>query len=159
MNKPYSLVDDPDYRANVGIMLINRNHQVLAGEAFHYSNEWMMPQGGIDAGESPLQAMKRELVEETSILFDQVKLIAEHHEWLSYLFRQPLEKDGGVYVGQRQKWFLLEYNGAAPDATQTIDKEFKCFEWVDPGWLMEHTTSFKTGVYKNIFAEFGHFFP
>ena len=75
MNKPYSIVDDPDYRANVGIMLINRNHQVIAGEALHYANEWMMPQGGIDAGESPLQAMKRELVEETSIQFEQVRLL------------------------------------------------------------------------------------
>ena len=159
MNKPYNIVDDPDYRANVGIMLVNRDHQVIAGEAFHYEHEWMMPQGGIDTGESPLQAMKRELVEETSILFEDTRFIAEHHEWLSYRFRQPLEKDGGVYIGQRQKWFLLEYNGAAPDATQTIDKEFKCMEWVEPKWLIENTTRFKKGVYEAIFAAFGHHFP
>jgi putative (di)nucleoside polyphosphate hydrolase len=159
MNKSYNIVEDPDYRANVGIMLINKDHRVIAGEAFHYSGEWMMPQGGIDTGETPLQAMQRELIEETSIKFDDTRFITEHQEWLSYLFRKPLEKDGGVYIGQRQKWFLLEYNGAAPDATQTMDREFHRIEWVDPAWLLTRTTKFKVAVYEEIFAAFEHYFP
>ncbi len=159
MNNPYSIIDDPAYRPNVGVMLINRNHQVIAGEAVHYAGEWMMPQGGIDTGETPLQAMQRELVEETSIQFEATRLIAEYPEWLSYHFRKPLEKDGGVYIGQRQKWFLLEYNGAAPDATQARDREFRQFSWVEPSWLLARTTTFKINVYKKIFAAFKHFFP
>ncbi len=118
-----------------------------------------MPQGGIDTEESPFQAMQRELVEETSIVFDNTRLIREHDEWLSYLFRQPLEKEGRVYIGQRQKWFLLEYDGPLPDATQTLDKEFTRFNWVEPAWLMEHTTKFKVDLYKEIFTafDFGNF--
>ena len=159
MNKPYSIIDDPDYRPNVGIMLVNKNHQIMAGDVYHYPAKWMMPQGGIDPGETPLQAMQRELLEETSINFDDTRLIREHGEWLSYHFRQPLEKDGSIYIGQRQKWFLLEYDGAPPDATKTIDREFKRFEWVDPAWLIEHTTKFKISIYKDIFAAFEHYFP
>ena len=159
MNAQTALINNPDYRPNVGIMLMNRQHQILAGEASHYSGEWMMPQGGIDAGETTLQAMKRELVEETAIRFEQTRLIKEHDEWLSYLFRKPLKKDGGFYTGQRQKWFLLEYNGVLPDPDKTIDKEFSQFDWVDCDWLINHTTRFKVDVYKTIFAAFDEYYP
>ena len=159
MNKPYNLIDDPDYRANVGIMLINNDHQILAGEAIHYPGEWMMPQGGIDTGETPQQAMQRELVEETGIGYDEVVFVKENDDWLSYLFREPLFKDGALYIGQRQKWFLLEYNGPLPDANTTIDREFLQFKWVDAKWLTQHTTRFKTDVYETIISTFEAYFP
>jgi putative (di)nucleoside polyphosphate hydrolase len=159
MNKPYNLIDDPDYRANVGIMLINKAHQILAGEAIHYPGEWMMPQGGIDAGETPPQAMRRELFEETGITYDEVAFIRENDDWLSYQFREPLFKDGALYIGQRQKWFLLEYNGPLPDAETTIDKEFLQFKWAEAEWLIQHTTRFKTDVYRTILSTFEESFP
>lgn len=154
MTKPYDIVDDPNYRPNVGIMLINQGRQIMAGETLHYPGEWMMPQGGIDAEESPFQAMQRELMEETSIDYGNTRLIREHDEWISYLFRKPLVKEGRVYTGQRQKWFLLEYEGPLPDATQTQDREFIRFDWVEPTWLIEHTTKFKIGLYRKIFTAF-----
>ena len=159
MNQPYNLIDDPDYRANVGIMLVNKNHQILAGEAIHYPGEWMMPQGGIDVGETPMQAMQRELVEETGITCDEVSFIRENDDWLSYLFREPLFKDGALYLGQRQKWFLLEYNGLVPDAKTTKDQEFLQFRWTDAEWLIQHTTPFKIDVYRTIFSTFEESFP
>ena len=157
MDEQTRLINNPDYRANVGIMLINRKNQVLAGEAIHYPGEWMMPQGGIDDGETTLEAMQRELAEETGILFEDSKLIHEHHKWLSYQFRRPLFKDGALYIGQRQKWFLLEYNGSVPDAEKTQDREFSRFAWVDQSWLITHTTTFKRDVYRCIFAEFDNY--
>lgn len=136
------------------MMLVNNQHKILAGEAIHYPGEWMMPQGGIDQGETPQQAMQRELVEETSIGYDDVRLLEENGEWLSYLFREPLIKDGRLYIGQRQKWFLLEYNGPIPDAKTTRDREFIRFDWVEPEWLIAHTTKFKIDVYKSLFSRF-----
>jgi putative (di)nucleoside polyphosphate hydrolase len=154
MAGPYNIVDDPRYRPNVGIMLINPVRQIMAGETLYYPGEWMMPQGGIDVGESPFQAMQRELMEETGIDYGNTRLIREHDEWLSYLLRQPLVKEGRVYTGQRQKWFLLEYAGPLPDATQTQDREFIRFDWVEPAWLIEHTTKFKISLYREIFTAF-----
>ena len=159
MHEQLKLINNPQYRPNVGIMLVNREHKVLAGEAAHYVDEWMMPQGGIISGETTLQAMRRELTEETSIYFSDTRLIAEHDEWLSYKFRKPLQKDGGLYIGQRQKWFLLEYNGGLPDPETTQEREFSQFNWVKPVWLMEHTTPFKINLYKEIFSAFERFFP
>ncbi len=154
MSTQANLINNPDYRPNVGIMLVDNNRRVLAGEAFNYRGEWMMPQGGMDEGETTLQAMQRELFEETSILPEQARVVKVHHEWLSYQFRAPLKKEGILYKGQRQKWFLLEYNGPLPDASKTQDREFTQFDWVTPEWLIDNTTRFKAEVYKIIFAEF-----
>jgi putative (di)nucleoside polyphosphate hydrolase len=159
VNTQFNLINNPDYRPNVGIMLVDNNRRVLAGEAFNYRGEWMMPQGGMDQGETTLQAMHRELFEETSILPEQTRVLKEHDKWLSYQFREPVKKEGVLYIGQRQKWFLLEYNGSLPDATKTQDREFTQFDWVTPEWLIDHTTRFKAEVYKIIFAEFDMLTP
>lgn len=148
-----------NFRANVGIMIVNRAGEILAGDAFHYPGEWMMPQGGIDAQESTGQAMRRELFEETGLSFHQLRFIREHDDWLQYLFRQPQYKDDIYYVGQRQKWFLLEYNGPLPDAEKVQEQEFSCFDWVDPEWLVEQIPAFKKDVYRTVVNNFRPYFP
>jgi len=140
-------------------MIVNREHRILAGDAFHYPGEWMMPQGGIDATESVHQAMQRELLEETGLRPQQVRLIREHDEWLQYLFRKPQYKDDIFYVGQRQKWFLLEYNGPLPDAGNAEQQEFSRFDWVDAEWLVEQIPAFKKEVYRTIVTAFRPLFP
>jgi len=147
------------FRLNVGIMIVSRERRILAGDAFYYPGEWMMPQGGIDADESPHEAMQRELLEETGLRFSQVRLIREHDAWLQYLFRKPQYKDEIFYVGQRQRWFLLEYNGSLPDAATVKEREFLCFDWVDGDWLVEQIPAFKKEVYEEILAKFRPFFP
>ena len=153
------LAETQNYRSNVGIMIVNADGKILAGDAFHYPGEWMMPQGGIDADESAQQAMRRELFEETGLLYPQVRLLREHDDWLQYLFRKPQYKDGIYYVGQRQKWFLLEYNGALPNAEQVQEQEFSCFGWVEPEWLVAQIPAFKKDVYRTVVGAFQPFFP
>ena len=151
--------EQQNYRLNVGIMIVNREQKILAGDAFHYPGEWMMPQGGIDPEESPAQAMQRELFEETGLEFAQLRLIHEHDAWLQYLFRKPQYKDDIFYVGQRQRWFLLEYNGPLPDAETVKEQEFSRFDWVDPEWLVEQIPPFKKEVYRTVVSTFRPFFP
>lgn len=147
------------FRSNVGIMIVNRDGRILAGDALHYPGEWMMPQGGIDASETTVQAMQRELFEETGLSIEQVRILREHDEWLKYLFRKPQYKDGVFYVGQRQKWFLLEYNGPLPDAAVVQEREFSCFGWVEPDWLVAQIPAFKKSVYRTVVAAFRADFP
>ena len=152
-------VGEGNFRRNVGIMIVNREGRILVGEAIHYPGEWMMPQGGIDAEESPHEAMQRELLEETGLQFEQVRLIREHDAWLQYLFRKPQYKDDIYYIGQRQRWFLLEYNGPLPDAETVKEREFLRFDWADGDWLVEQIPVFKKGVYREILAQFRPYFP
>ncbi len=119
----------------------------------------MMPQGRIDPAESAHQAMQKELFEETGLQLEQVQLVREHDEWLQYLFRKPQYKDDIFYVGQRQKWFLLEYNGPPPDAENVQHQEFSCFDWVDADWLVGQIPAFKKEVYRTIVTAFRPFFP
>ncbi len=153
------MASQQNYRLNVGIMIVNREQKILAGDAFHYPGEWMMPQGGIDHAESARDAMQRELYEETGLQTQQVRLIREHDAWLQYLFRKPQYKDDIYYIGQRQKWFLLEYNGPLPDATNVKEQEFSRFDWVDAQWLVEQIPPFKKEVYRTIVTAFSPFFP
>ena len=159
MTQAEEMSSQQKYRLNVGIMIVNRDQKVLAGDAFHYPGEWMMPQGGIDHAESAHEAMQRELYEETGLLTQQVRLIREHDAWLQYLFRKPQYKDGIFYIGQRQKWFLLEYNGPLPDAENVKEQEFSRFDWVDAKWLVEQIPPFKQEVYRTIVTAFSPFFP
>ena len=46
--------------------------------------DWQMPQGGIDKGETPEFAVKREIYEETGISDNLIIKIGEIDEWLYY---------------------------------------------------------------------------
>ncbi|MEM7564155.1 MAG: NUDIX domain-containing protein, partial [Pseudomonadota bacterium] len=105
------------------------------------------------------EAMQRELFEETGLLIDQVSVLHEHDNWLQYLFRKPQFKDDIFYVGQRQKWFLLEYNGELPDPVSVCEQEFSQFGWVEPEWLVEQIPAFKKDVYRTVVDAFKPFFP
>ena len=65
----------PEYRRGVGIMLLNPAGRVFVAERLDTPGAWQMPQGGIDAGERPAAAARRELAEETGI--DRVTILAE----------------------------------------------------------------------------------
>ena len=101
------------YRPCVGVALINR-----AGEAFigHRKRKrasevldkrsWQMPQGGIDEGEAPIDAARRELWEETGVR--SIELVAEMPGWLNYDLPDGMRgRWSGRFRGQSQKWFLL----------------------------------------------------
>ena len=145
---------ESDYRENVGIMLIDDNHQILVGEAYHYPGEWQMPQGGVEANESAEQALWRELAEETGICQHQTTLLGRYPGWLYYTLRLPLAHNGSVFLGQKQTWFLLSYNGPIPDINRVPEKEFLQFDRTSPEWLLERTPAVKLPTYTTIFDYF-----
>ncbi len=145
----------PDYRRGVGVMLLNREGRAFVAERIDTPGAWQMPQGGIDAGEAPIAAARRELAEETGI--DRVTILAESAGWLSYDL--PADLRGrvwqGRYVGQAQKWFAMRFEGA--DADIRIDgahAEFSAWRWIAPERLPALIVDFKRPLYKAVLAEF-----
>lgn len=157
---PYEL----PYRASVGIMLLNREGKVFAGRRLpKWSVDrnafiWQMPQGGIEAGEDPLDAALRELEEETGIV--SVDVLAEHPGWLSYDL--PAELLGialkGRYRGQRQKWFAFAFWGDDSEidiAPRNGKKaEFDRWSWRQLEELPGLAVSFKKPIYQALLKDF-----
>ncbi|NBS72451.1 MAG: RNA pyrophosphohydrolase [Betaproteobacteria bacterium] len=103
------MLDRDGFRPNVGIILLNQRNQVFWGKRIR-THSWQFPQGGIDRGESPEQAMYRELHEEVGLHPEHVRIVARTRDWLRYeVPDRYIRKDArGHYKGQKQIWFLLK---------------------------------------------------
>jgi len=149
---------DLPYRRGVGAMLFNTSGEVFVGRRFgdDYPDAWQMPQGGIDDGETPEQALFRELAEETGT--SKAEIIAESKDWLTY----ELPKDlvgvvwSGQYRGQKQKWFALKFTGTDADIDLDADEkpEFCEWQWVAMSALPGLIVPFKRHLYDALITEF-----
>ncbi|HRE14975.1 MAG TPA: NUDIX domain-containing protein, partial [Usitatibacteraceae bacterium] len=77
------MIDRDGYRPNVAIVLVNTRNQVFWGKRIK-EHAWQFPQGGIKEGESPEQAMYRELEEETGLKPEHVEILGRTRDWLHY---------------------------------------------------------------------------
>ena len=148
--------EDLPYRPCVGIMLVNRDGLVFVGRRIDQTIEgWQMPQGGIDDGETPLQAGLRELKEEVGT--DKAAYLAEMDEWLSYDLPQHLLGVAlhGRYRGQRQKWIALRFTGKDDDINiQTAEPEFGQWKWLALEALPRLIVPFKRDTYTKVISAF-----
>ena len=132
-------------RQGVGIIVLNENNKVFVGRRKDNPvNKWQMPQGGIDKNEKPLNAMKRELAEETSIT--KIKVLKEIDNWLEYELPPNLLGKiwKGKYRGQKQKWFIVKFVGKEDEINlNTKNPEFIEWKWIDYNLLPDVIVSFK----------------
>ncbi len=154
-----SAVELSGYRPCVGIFLVNDEGKAWVGRRIGMPqglSAWQMPQGGIDADETPMQAALRELYEETGT--DKAEIIAETSDWLYYDLPAALAGTawGGRFRGQRQKWFLMRFDGDDIDINlnRHHHAEFDAWKWVEPAELPGLIVEFKRPVYLALLAEF-----
>ncbi len=150
------MLDREGYRPNVGIILLNQKNQVFWGKRIR-THSWQFPQGGIDRGESPEQAMFRELWEELGLKPEHVRVVARTRDWLRYEVPERfVRRDArGFYKGQKQIWYLLRLVGADWDLNlrATDHPEFDAWRWNDYWVPLEAVVEFKRGVYQNALEE------
>lgn len=149
---------DLPYRPCVGVVLINDQGQIFAGQRLD-SNvaAWQMPQGGIDDGETPREAAIRELGEETGITEKLVQFVAKTDGWVTYDLPPELlgKVWGGKYRGQKQKWFLYRFKGTDDQVDiATEHPEFSEWRWIGADEMVEKIVPFKREVYAAVIAEF-----
>lgn len=143
------------YRPCVGILLINNDGAIFVGERIDTPGAWQMPQGGIDDDESAVDAVFRELKEETGI--ETAQLLGISNIWRSYDLPPALAATawGGRYRGQTQLWSALRFTGTTSDIDiQTEHAEFSQWKWTDPETLLAEIVDFKRDLYAEVLTEF-----
>ncbi|OIQ76197.1 RNA pyrophosphohydrolase [mine drainage metagenome] len=156
------MLDREGYRPNVGIILLNAKNQVFWGKRVR-AHSWQFPQGGINSGETPEQAMFRELHEEVGLHPCHVRIIARTRHWLRYdVPSHYVRRDSrGIYKGQKQIWYLLKLTGRDCDVSlrATTHPEFDAWRWNDYWVPLDSVIEFKREVYQLALTELSHFLP
>jgi putative (di)nucleoside polyphosphate hydrolase len=156
------MLDREGFRPNVGIILLNQRNQVFWGKRIR-THSWQFPQGGIDRGESPEQAMFRELHEEVGLHPEHVRVVARTRDWLRYEVPDRfIRRDArGHYKGQKQIWYLLQLVGHDWDLNlrATNHPEFDAWRWNDYWVPLDVVVEFKRGVYEMALTELARYLP
>jgi putative (di)nucleoside polyphosphate hydrolase len=145
------------YRPNVGLMLIAPDRRVFVGHrpGVPADLSWQMPQGGIDKGETPVEAACRELAEEVGTT--RALVLRETREWITYDVPAELAPAHwkGRWRGQAQKWFALAFTGHDRDIDLgTHEPEFDAWKWLPARELPALIVPFKRAVYQAVLQEF-----
>ena len=150
------MIDRNGYRSNVGIILLNSKNEVFWGKRIK-QDSWQFPQGGIKPGESPEQAMYRELTEEVGLHPRHVQIIGRTRDWLRYeVPDQWIKRDWrGNYKGQKQIWYLLRLVGRDCDVSlrTSVRPEFDAWRWNQYWVELESVVEFKRQVYQQALTE------
>lgn len=144
------------YRPNVAAIILSSQYpqtcKIFIGKRVDIKDAWQFPQGGIDEGENPVSALKRELEEEIGT--GEVEVLAEYPQWIAYDFPPNAVKKMYPFDGQSQKYFLVRLKSDLLINLNTPHPEFCEYEFVEYKEVLERIKHFKRSIYKQVLEYF-----
>jgi len=145
------------YRPNVAAVVLSAKYPhsceiFIANRSDIKSAVWQFPQGGIDDGETPQDALFRELEEEIGTR--DIEIVCEYPSWLSYDFPNKVSKKMYPFDGQKQKYFLVKLKPDAVINLETKEPEFIDYKYVSYENIFEHIAHMKKPIYKKVLGYF-----
>jgi putative (di)nucleoside polyphosphate hydrolase len=137
------------FRASVGAIILNEKDQVLGLERKDIPGAWQFPQGGLKQDEVPLEAVKREVLEETGIEANDLEFLSTVPRWLAYELPEEA-RTKKIGRGQVLRWFLFRFKGPDEAITLGNQKEFRAWKWTSMDELASMVVSFKQLVYQEL---------
>jgi putative (di)nucleoside polyphosphate hydrolase len=141
------------FRAGAGAVILNENGKVLALERKDIPGAWQLPQGGLDEGEIPLEAVIREVHEETGIKPRQLDFLSKASRLLAYELPEEA-RNRKTGRGQVQYWFLFRFTGQDEAITLGDKKEFRAWKWISMEELASEVVFFKQPIYRELAKDF-----
>lgn len=146
------------YRPNVAALMINPAGCLLICERANIPGAWQFPQGGVDAGESPEQALFREVREEVGLESCHYTIMSRRRGY-RYLYpeavrNRKVRKHGSH--GQQQTYFLCRLKPDAPPVNvNQKPREFGAYRWILPEEFdLDWLPPFKRDVYRKVMRDF-----
>ena len=147
---------EKNYRPNVAAVIVSSNYpekcEIFVAQRSDIPGAWQFPQGGVDENEKIKDALLRELKEEIGT--DEVDIIAEYPEWISYDFPETVAKKMYPFDGQKQKYFFVRLKKSAKIKLDTTVPEFSEYKFVNALNVMETVSHFKRPIYKKVIGYF-----
>lgn len=144
------MTQEKPYRDNVAAIVLNRDGRILVGWKH---NAWQLPQGGVEPGETPAQALVRELAEEIGTA--NFHIVRESAHWHCYDWPAPPPPRKQHYRGQRQRYFLVQFDGRNDEIDVAKHGEFARAAWLTPEDVLRFAWEVKRPLYRKAFEEFG----
>ena len=141
------------YRPNVAAVLVDGDGRIFVAERDDISGAWQFPQGGVDPGESDLEALHREIEEEIGLTPDSYE-VTERKGGYRYIYPGRRVKFG--CRGQEQTYFLCRFKGTDAEINLDTDHpEFADFKWIRPEEFdLDWVPDFKREVYREVLRDF-----
>lgn len=144
------------YRPNVAAVIVSPEYpdvkKIFIAERSDINGVWQFPQGGIDSGESPAEALIREIEEEIGT--KKVEVVAEYPEWIAYDFPEHVAARMRPYCGQTQRYYLVRLKPKAKINLETKHPEFIDYKFIDIDELFDYIAHFKKPIYEKVIGYF-----
>ncbi|WP_027327757.1 RNA pyrophosphohydrolase [Helicobacter pametensis] len=145
-----------NYRPNVSAVVLTSRYpsscEILIAKRLDMKDIWQFPQGGIDTGENPQDALRRELREEIGT--DQIEILAQYPDWINYDFPSPVAHKFYPFDGQSQKYFLVRLKSDSLINIATENPEFSDYTFVKFDKIFDRIKHFKKPIYKQVLDYF-----